>query len=84
MKTTAQKGSKDMKAILEFDLPDDEYNFRRANEGAAVLDVLRDLDNWLREKLKYGHAFKSADAALEAARGELRDLLQGKNLSLDD
>lgn len=73
-----------MKAILEFDLPDDEYNFRRANEGAPVHGVLRDLDNWLREKLKYGHDFEDAGSALEAARNELRDLLQGENLSLDD
>ena len=73
-----------MKAILEFDLPDDKYDFRCANEGATLRGVLRDLDNWLREKLKYGHAFKSADAALEAARDELHGLLQGENLSLDD
>ena len=73
-----------MKAILEFDLPDDKYDFRRANEGTTLHGVLSDLDNWLREKLKYGHAFESADAALEAARGELHDLLQGENLSLDD
>ena len=73
-----------MKAILEFNLPDDEYDFRCANEGEAVRGVLRDLDNWLREKLKYGHDFKSVDAALEAARGELHDSLRGENLSLDD
>ena len=73
-----------MKAILEFDLPDDEYDFRCANEGAALRGVLRDLDNWLREKLKYGHDFEDAGSALEAARNELRDLLQGENLSLDD
>lgn len=72
-----------MKAILEFNLPEDASEYAAANAGAGLRSVLWDFDQWLRQQLKYGHEFASADEALEAARKELRDDLQGEALDLD-
>lgn len=41
------------KAILEFNLPEDENEFIFAKNGIKYSIVLDDLDNWLRGKTKY-------------------------------
>jgi hypothetical protein len=42
-----------MKAILEFDLPDDEYEFRHAVSGVKYHHAIGDLREEIRSKLKW-------------------------------
>lgn len=43
-----------MKAVLEFTLPEEEHDFRVACLAPRVLSALREVDEALRSKLKYG------------------------------
>lgn len=43
-----------MKATLEFDLPDDHWNFKAASEATDTLSGLLDLRNKVRLRLKHG------------------------------
>ncbi len=43
-----------MKAILEFNLPEEQEEFDNANRGGEYRAVLMDLDAWLRRKIKNG------------------------------
>jgi hypothetical protein len=42
-----------MKAILEFDLPDEKFEFNYAIKGVNYSLVIDDLENWIRSKVKY-------------------------------
>jgi len=45
-----------MKAILEFNLPEDEDDFKLASHGADFYFAIVDFDDYLREELKYHSA----------------------------
>lgn len=72
-----------MKAILEFDLPDESVEFKDAIQGSGWKAVVWDLDQVLRNKLKHGHSFQSADEALEAIREELLSIVETYRLILE-
>ena len=42
-----------MKAILEFDLPEDEHEFRRHIDGPKAFWALSDIKEYLRGQVKY-------------------------------
>ena len=73
-----------MKSILSFNLPEEENEFRLAQEGAKWKEVVREVDTFLRNKLKYGHDFKSADEALETLRKILHEEMDILHISLED
>jgi len=56
-----------MKAVLEFELPEDQSLFDECNEGHKYLAALQELDHQLRDKAKY-HDDDNAK--------EVRDLLR--------
>jgi hypothetical protein len=60
-----------MKAILEFDLPEDEDEHRYAIAGRDALIALARIDNWAREILKYGEPSDETAKALEHLRTSL-------------
>ena len=70
------------RGVLSFDLPEEESAFENAFYGTAWRAALQDVDNWLRDKLKYGHDYKSVDDALEAARAHLYQALSARGLFL--
>ena len=43
-----------MKAVLEFDLPEEKWEFQRASNASEAWCALYDLDAELRNMLKYG------------------------------
>ena len=71
-----------MQAVLKFDLPDDREEFDLASHAVDWYSVVSSLDETLRSWIKYGHEFKSADEALEAARRALWDEIEMRNLPL--
>lgn len=72
-----------MKATIEFNLPDNNCDHIIAIHAMDFALVCCDMDNELRNWLKYGHEFKTAGDALETMREKLSDFLCIHNVSLD-
>jgi hypothetical protein len=73
-----------MKVVLEFNLPEDQHNFEACSKGMEWALASWDLDQKLRNWLKYGgYEFQSVDEALEGVRKELHEFLENYNLTFD-
>ena len=70
-----------MKAILEFNLPADEEQFAAASKGMAWALVAWDIDQLLRNKLKYEEHVHDTRKTLEEIRKTLNELLIDKGLN---
>lgn len=73
-----------MKVILEFNLPDEQSEYTVASKAISWYSIVWDIDRWLRERLKYGHKFKNADDALEAARDELYLIMERNKVDFNE
>lgn len=75
-----------MEAILKFDLPDDEYDFKAAVKGKEYIFVLWEFDQWLRSEIKYNDAkyTKKEYLLLEKVRQQLHDEMIEHNVSFDE
>ena len=74
-----------MKAILEFNLPEDNQEFTLATNGLKFWTVLYELDQSLRAKTKYAADDLPEDKynAYQEVRDELRELMSNNNVDLD-
>ncbi len=72
-----------MQAVLKFDLPEDNDNHVAAVHGIDYALVCWDMDQKLRDWLKYGNEFISVDDALEACREQLREIMHDHNVNLN-
>lgn len=74
-----------MKAILEFNLPDDQQDFQLASNAMKFWSVLYELDQDLRAKTKYAPDDLPQDEydAYEEVRDMLHELMRDNNISLD-
>ena len=70
-----------MKLILEFHLPEEQKEAQLALDGSKWYCVAWDMEQVLRDYLKYGHKFKSVDEVLENIRDILRESMNDHNLS---
>ena len=73
-----------MKAILEFNLPEDQRAFEMANQAPDMVAAIGHFEDKLRSYIKYGHEFKSADEALEAIRALLYDEINIRGINIHD
>lgn len=64
-----------MKAILKFSLPEEESEFYYAQNGVKFASALSELDNWLRNKIKYESISEKELEAYNNVRKELFELL---------
>jgi len=78
-----ERPGRDMKATIEFDLPDEQEDLERCIHSLDWALTVHDLDQELRKFLKYGHTFKTPDDALETIRQRLFDILEEHNINLD-
>lgn len=69
-----------MKATLEFNLPEEADDHLMAVRAHCFVSVIFDLDNHIRNWLKHGHKFDSADDALEKVRDLLWESLREEDL----
>ena len=72
-----------MKAILEFELPEDKEEFDAASKGMDWAILAWDIDQYIRNRLKYQTEkldSSSAKEELELLRNELRDLMEVSGL----
>jgi len=70
-----------MKAILEFDLPEDQEKFDAANRGMDWALVAWETEQLLRKKLKYEEHTRDTRKVLEDLRKILNDMLVDKGLN---
>ena len=74
-----------MKAILEFNLPEDDVEFQTANNAGKMKSVLWEMDNWLRAKIKHAPDTMSEDEynAYKKCKEYLNELLNEEWLNID-
>jgi hypothetical protein len=73
-----------MEAILKFNLPDDQDDFRYAVEGTKWYLVVHTFDQYLRSRIKYNDNLSDEELELlEKVREELYSTIQGYQLSFE-
>ena len=74
-----------MKAILEFNLPDDDQEYNLANNSYNFWRVLYELDQELRANTKYAPDDMTDDDydAYQKIRENLHELMRDNNVSFD-
>lgn len=75
-----------MKAILEFNLPEDSHEFEVATKGGNMHSVLWDMDQWLRTQYKYmsdEEYSKDKYETYEKCREYLRELMLENGINID-
>jgi len=74
-----------MKAILEFELPEDEQEYEMANNASKMYMALWDIRQLFRSKLKYNSDGLNDEQLeqWEEMRGNFFDILDNNNLNLD-
>lgn len=73
-----------MKAVLRFDLPEDEEDFRMAFNAIKWWHTVYDLDRWLQEQMERDGTKKTELDAYQKTRDMLRDMLADNGISLED
>jgi len=73
-----------MKGKLEFDLPEEDEEFNMAIKGALYRYVLQDVDNFMRDRIKYGNLPDKDADIYEEVRKHIYDCLEHRNLPLFD
>lgn len=64
------------KAILRFNLPEEQNEFNLACDASSMWCVLRELQDFLRGKLKYAELPEAEARVYEEIRSELFSLIQ--------
>jgi hypothetical protein len=72
-----------MKAVLEFDLPENNWEFQAAINGSKYKSAIWDYDQWLRAEMKYGELDKKIYEAYDTCRKKLRNILEEDNLFIE-
>jgi hypothetical protein len=67
-----------MKAILEFNLPEDNQEFELASKALKMFGTLWDFDVWLRTEIKYNN-----QEQYEPVREKLRELMNENRIDFD-
>jgi hypothetical protein len=73
-----------MKAILEFNLPEDQKEFKIANQSADMYAAICHLAERLRSYRKHGNDFKNVSEALDTIHTILYDELDMRHINLHD
>ena len=66
-----------MKAILEFNLPEDKEDFDFATNGINYYSALVEFDNWLRSEYKY-----NGNEEMYAVREKLNYFINENNVTI--
>lgn len=74
-----------MKAIIEFELPEDQEEYQMANNASKMYMALWDIRQLFRSTLKYNTTGLNDEQLeqWEAMRGEFFDILDNNDLKLD-
>jgi hypothetical protein len=72
-----------MKAVLEFDLPEDNSDFQAAINGSSYKNAIWDFDQLLRSEMKYKELSDDTYQAYKWCREQLRKILEEDNLFIE-
>ena len=74
-----------MKAILEFNLPEDQNEYQMANDASNMFNALWDMSQWLRKQTKHipDNMSDIELNTLEKCREEFISILINNNINLD-
>jgi hypothetical protein len=74
-----------MKAILEFNLPEDQNEYQMANDASNMFIALWDMSQWLRKQTKHipDNMSDIELNTLEKCREEFIYVLERNNINLD-
>jgi hypothetical protein len=72
-----------MKAVFEFNLPEDQNEYEVMSQASKTQSFLWEFSQQLRSWYKYGHQFKDADDAVDKIREEFYRLLNEHDVNLD-
>ena len=67
-----------MKAILEFNLPEDNQEFELTSKALKMYSTLWDFDIWLRSEIKYNN-----QEQYEPVRDKLREFMNDNRIDFD-
>ena len=67
-----------MKAILEFNLPDENSEYKMAHHASGIFCAAWDFDQWLRSECKY------YDKQYDDIRKKFRDCLEDQGIMLEE
>jgi hypothetical protein len=72
-----------MKAIFEFNLPEDQHEYDVMNQASRIQSFLWDFSQQLRSWQKYSNDFQNAGDALDKIRTEFHRLLSEQQINID-
>jgi hypothetical protein len=72
-----------MKAILEFDLPEENSDFQAAINGSNYRSCIWEYDQLLRSEMKYKELSDETYKAYKYCREELRKILEQDNIYIE-
>lgn len=72
-----------VRVTLTFYRPEHEYELREALNAGRYKSVLNEMDNWLRNEVKYGEDGTRTEI-LDQARSRLHEFLENENVNLWD
>jgi hypothetical protein len=72
-----------MKAILEFDLPEENSDFQAAINGSNYRSCIWEFDQLLRSEMKYKELPDETYKSYKYCREELRKILEQDNLFIE-
>jgi hypothetical protein len=72
-----------MKAVLEFDLPEDNSDFQAAINGNNYKNAIWDFDQLLRSEMKHKELSDETYEAYKYCREQLRKILAEDNLFIE-
>jgi hypothetical protein len=71
-----------MTGILKFNLPDENTEFRNAVDANKLHTIIEDVDNYIRNQLKYNDLTKEQVDTYTDVRDYLHNLLDDHNINL--
>ena len=76
-----------MKAILEFNLPEDRDDFELATKGSKWYSVVWEMDQWLRSQYKYMPDSEYSEALYDhyyRTRQKLNEIINEHGINFED
>ena len=72
-----------MKVTIEFNLPDDEYEYRNSVKANEMYNALWDIKQELRSALKYGNLTEYEYKTMESIRDRFFEILNGYEIVIN-
>ena len=74
-----------MKAILEFNLPEDQIDFDLAVKGTKYYSALWEMDQWLRSQIKYNDNLTDEQHDVyQKCRDQLRECMSDNDVTFNN